>query len=197
MARPYSMSRRGAQAAETRTRILDAAIELYRTRGVPHVTMAQIARVAGVSPATVLNHFDDADSLAEAGIGRILESLRAPRADIFAGASTPSERIRRFTSAMFAFYERSSDWFEATRHDLPTLPVLRSATEEFEHAIAQLLRDALGPGFPDPTVAAAVAGLTGPGTLGSLKAAGLSADQAAGVIGDLLAPLVEGARTKD
>lgn len=197
MSRPYSMSRRREQTAATRERIVRAAVELYRSHGIPNVSMSLVARRAGVSPATVLNHFATAEALADAGIRHILEGLHVPGPEILEGAASPAERVRRFVAAMFAFYDRSTGWFEATRHDLPTLPVLQSASAEFEHAISQLLRAALGPGFSDPAAAATVAGLTGPGTLGSLRAAGLSAAEAADVVGSLLAPLVDGASRED
>ena len=54
LARPRPLSQR-AQA--NRDRIYTAAIELIRERGYDAVTMADIARAAGVARASVFNHF--------------------------------------------------------------------------------------------------------------------------------------------
>ena len=46
--RTYSMQARGAQAARTRERILDAALANYRERGIGATSLQAIARHAGV-----------------------------------------------------------------------------------------------------------------------------------------------------
>lgn len=51
--RKYDASRRRAAAARTRVHILDAARELFVTRGYAATTVAEIARRAGVVPDTV------------------------------------------------------------------------------------------------------------------------------------------------
>ena len=59
--RRYSMDVRAEQAARTRERILDAALESYRERGIGSTSLQAVARRAHVSAATVLNHFGSAD----------------------------------------------------------------------------------------------------------------------------------------
>jgi len=53
MPRTYDNSRRAARAAETRRRIVDAAIEVFRERGYAGARMAEIAERASVSVDTV------------------------------------------------------------------------------------------------------------------------------------------------
>jgi AcrR family transcriptional regulator len=48
---------------ETRDRILDAAAELMRTRGVVRTTTKEIAKAAGFSEATLYKHFRDKEDL--------------------------------------------------------------------------------------------------------------------------------------
>ena len=55
--RPYRSTRRREQAAETRTRVLDAAAELFRERGYERASIAAIAEAAGVADETVYGHF--------------------------------------------------------------------------------------------------------------------------------------------
>jgi AcrR family transcriptional regulator len=61
---PTSASLRGSAAQ--RARILDAARELFGTRGFEQVTMAEVAERAGVARATVFNHFPSRHALVEA-----------------------------------------------------------------------------------------------------------------------------------
>ncbi|HUH00950.1 MAG TPA: helix-turn-helix domain-containing protein [Kofleriaceae bacterium] len=60
------MSSRAAAAAQTRERILHAAMELFREDHYDDVTFARVADRAGVSPQTVTLHFRTKDGLVEA-----------------------------------------------------------------------------------------------------------------------------------
>jgi AcrR family transcriptional regulator len=52
--------------AETRERILDAAMKEFSKQGVQATTMMEVARQADVSPRTVSNHFATHEELIEA-----------------------------------------------------------------------------------------------------------------------------------
>jgi AcrR family transcriptional regulator len=55
--RPYRQTARAERVQETRGRILDAGMELFLTRWFDEVTLGDLAREAGVSQQTVVNHF--------------------------------------------------------------------------------------------------------------------------------------------
>ena len=55
-ARPYRSQLRERQAAETRHRVIEAAVALFSRQGFPATTVAQIAKQAGVSVETVQKH---------------------------------------------------------------------------------------------------------------------------------------------
>jgi AcrR family transcriptional regulator len=61
--KPYSMELRAAAAEATRERILDAAGEAFLDSWYDDVTLAGVARRAGVSGQTVLNHFGSKERL--------------------------------------------------------------------------------------------------------------------------------------
>ena len=65
-AKPYSMELRGAAVEATRERILAAAAEVFLERWYDDVTLAELARQAGVSGQTVINHFGGKEQLATA-----------------------------------------------------------------------------------------------------------------------------------
>jgi AcrR family transcriptional regulator len=66
--RPYQMTARAEAAASTRDRITRAATELFFDQWFEDVTLAAIAKAAGVSHQTVLNHFDNKEGVALAAM---------------------------------------------------------------------------------------------------------------------------------
>lgn len=63
MARPYTLKKRADRLAETRQRIVGAAVELHTTLGPAKTPVSAIAERAGVQRHTVYAHFPDASSL--------------------------------------------------------------------------------------------------------------------------------------
>src|ERR1700760_4177105 len=55
--------RRGYHHGNLREALIDAAVELIATKGPAGFTIAEAARLAGVSPAAPYRHFRDADAL--------------------------------------------------------------------------------------------------------------------------------------
>lgn len=55
--RTYNSETRSAQAAETRKKILDAALKLFQKEGFDRTTIGQLAEMAGVSSPTVYSLF--------------------------------------------------------------------------------------------------------------------------------------------
>jgi AcrR family transcriptional regulator len=68
MARRYEMTGRAAAMQRTREAILDAAVELFAPAWFDEVTLADVARAAGVSQQTVVNHFGSKIGLYLAGV---------------------------------------------------------------------------------------------------------------------------------
>ncbi|MCG8589678.1 MAG: TetR/AcrR family transcriptional regulator [Proteobacteria bacterium] len=60
------LSKRAQNRVELRTRILNAARQLFGERGFEQVTMSEVAAAAGVSRATVFNYFPAKYNLVEA-----------------------------------------------------------------------------------------------------------------------------------
>lgn len=66
--RQYKLGVRAASAERTRESILDAAVEAFRDRWYDEVTLADVAREAGVSQQTVVNHFGSKEDLYLVGV---------------------------------------------------------------------------------------------------------------------------------
>jgi AcrR family transcriptional regulator len=179
------MRRRSEQVALTRERVVEAAMRLFSERGARGTTMTEVARMADVSPATVLNHFATPDLLLEAVVDRLLDELNPPDAAIFLGTRSASARITALTEAMFAFFERTERWFTLLGDELTSVPALASAQKSFWETIHALYAQALA-GNPDPLLAKTVAGLIHPATYSALKSTGMSVSEAARVVAESL-----------
>lgn len=77
--RPYRMETRAAAAAATGRRILEAAIRLLGGRPFDEVSLADVAREAGVTVQTVLRRFGSKEGLAAAAAALGEERVRAER----------------------------------------------------------------------------------------------------------------------
>ena len=84
------MQRRSEHVAQTRERILDAALELFSKRGAQATTMNEVARQADVSPTTVTNHFPTHEALIEAVVARVVADVQVPDKHDFHGARSRS-----------------------------------------------------------------------------------------------------------
>ncbi|RMH47273.1 MAG: TetR/AcrR family transcriptional regulator [Alphaproteobacteria bacterium] len=89
------------RSAETRDRILDAVVEIARTRGASHVTIDAVTRASGMSKGGVLHHFPSKDALLKAMIARKVERLRADCADRRGALSDrPNPTLRAILSVL-------------------------------------------------------------------------------------------------
>lgn len=183
--RKYSMQARAAKAADTRDRILDAALATYRERGIAATSLQAIARRAGVSAATILNHFGSADELARLVVGQLTDNLRVPD-DRDWPERGRAPRVRRLVSEMFDFYDRSAPWFEIFRSEIGVDPVLREGESAFWQAIRDLYGRVLGTALDDQRVRGTAFGLTHPATLTALRESGLPIQDAVELVAETL-----------
>ena len=183
--RPYSMSTRAARAAQTRERILDAALACYRESGIAATSLQAVARRAEVSAATVLNHFGSSDGLARIVIDRLSADLHVPDDNGWHEKGRPA-RVQRLVREMFEFYERSRPWFDVFRAELDVDPALREGEAGYWEAVGQLYTRVFAEALGDDRVRGAVFGLTSPSTFVALRDAGMSVEDAAALIADTL-----------
>jgi AcrR family transcriptional regulator len=155
--------------------------------------MTEVARAADVSPATVTNHFATPDLLLEAVVARLIVDIQVPDRSIFDGTKSLAARIRALTGSMFAFYERTSRWFNLLGTELTEVRVLARAEADFRRSMQRLYAEALS-GTDDTVLAKTTAGLIHPATYGALRATGLSLDEATAVVADSLTHLARKAR---
>ncbi|HUQ78875.1 MAG TPA: TetR family transcriptional regulator [Patescibacteria group bacterium] len=190
MPRPYTLGKRGESQAETRRRIIEATLGLYREVGIGGATVAAIARAADVAPATVRNHFPGANDLADAAADAILAGLGMPDASIFAETRGPIERIERLLVETAAFFERSSEWWAIRQADRGLGNAWAVSEAHYDERMAALIRLAVEPLGDEPAVGAII-GAVLVHVYFAARSAGLSTVDAVAVERALLVPWLE------
>jgi len=109
MTRTYTLKRRAAQQAETRQRIVEAAVDLHGSVGPAHTTISMVAERAGVQRHTLYAHFPDERSLFLACSGLALERDPLPDAASWRAIESRRERLRVGIQAIYGWYERNAD----------------------------------------------------------------------------------------
>jgi len=89
----------------TRERILDAAAEILRTRGVVHATTKEIAQATGVSEPTLYKYFGDKERLLLAVLEERVPGLS--RVSVRPGEGDIEENLAELAHAILDFYQRS------------------------------------------------------------------------------------------
>ncbi len=102
--RPYQLGKRAERQAETRRRIVEAALELHTTLGPLATTVTAIAERAGVERLTVYRHFPDEKSLFAACTAHYMNLHPPPDPRSWSGVHDPGERLRRGLSEQYAWF---------------------------------------------------------------------------------------------
>ncbi len=109
MARTYTQKRRAEQQAETRLRIVEAAVGLHGSVGPALTSLSMVAERAGVQRHTVYAHFPDERSLLLACSGLTLERDPLPDAAAWRAIADQRERLRTGLRAVWGWYERNAE----------------------------------------------------------------------------------------
>jgi AcrR family transcriptional regulator len=89
---------------ETRTRILEAALALFRQRGFTSTTMRDIAKAAGVALGAAYYYFDSKDALVTAFYVRANLELTPLAEAALVRAKTLEERLRALLTVKFEYF---------------------------------------------------------------------------------------------
>ena len=109
MTRTYTLRRRAEQQAETRQRIVEAAVALHSSVGPARTSLSMVAERAGVQRHTLYAHFPDERSLVLACSGLTMERDPLPDAAPWRSIGDRQERIRTGVRAIYGWYQRNID----------------------------------------------------------------------------------------
>jgi AcrR family transcriptional regulator len=196
MPRSYNMGQRAAPKADTRARIVDAALAIYRDRGFAGASNLAIARAADVAPGTVRNQFPDRRDLASAVFEALLVELRIPTPAIFDGVGGLRSRVTLLAAELAAFYERSEPWWRAYEREPELISAWSGGVDQYYAEIERLIRAALGELSDDERSVAVVASVIGPPTFFALRGRSLSSEEAVQLSLELALPWLEERRDR-
>jgi AcrR family transcriptional regulator len=108
MTRTYTLKRRAEQQAETRRRIVEAAVDLHSSVGPALTTFSMVAERAGVQRHTLYAHFPDERSLSLACSGLAMERDPPPDAAPWRAIEGRRERLGAGLLAIYGWYERNA-----------------------------------------------------------------------------------------
>jgi AcrR family transcriptional regulator len=146
MARRYELRKRAERLAETRRRIVEAAVELHTTEGPATTSIAAVAERAGVQRHTVYAHFPDLRSLFAACSAHWNEANPFPDASRWLAIEDPAERLRTALHDVYAWYDRVEPALALFLRDASLVPENGEIMAE-EAAELAALADELARGF--------------------------------------------------
>jgi AcrR family transcriptional regulator len=105
--------RKGYHHGNLKEALIDAARRFIAERGLGGFTLADAAKLVGVSPAALYRHFSGRDALVAEVAGRGFDHLAERLARALRGPGTPLERFTRMGEAYLAFAEEEPGFYAA------------------------------------------------------------------------------------
>jgi len=99
------MKRAIRKSEETRTRILDAALAVFRERGFERATMREVAQSAGVAVGAAYYYFDSKDAIVLAFYERSQAEMLPSIRESLSRAKTLETRLRAVISYKFEYFK--------------------------------------------------------------------------------------------
>ena len=126
MPRKYELKERARRQAETRERIVNAAVDLHGTLGPARTTISAIAERAGVQRLTVYRHFPDELSLFRACSGQWRSEHPLPDAGRWAAIADPEERLGEALREIYAYFRSTEDMTALVLRDRPEVEAIQT-----------------------------------------------------------------------
>src|SRR5215207_3398717 len=108
MTRRYELKQRAQRQADTRRRIIEAAVELHGERGPAATQITDIAQRAGVDRVTVYRHFPDLGSLLQACAAHYYNAHPLPDPAAWAAIAEPEARLRHGLREVYAYWTQNA-----------------------------------------------------------------------------------------
>jgi AcrR family transcriptional regulator len=147
MPRKYELKQRAVRQAETRRRVLEAAVELHRTKGPVRTSLSDVARLAGVQRHTLYRYFPDRRALVLSCWAFFCELNPPPGATAWRETHDPEQRVRDGLSALYDYFERCGDMVGSVLRDAETDPLAAELEKLWRTGPMRALREELTEGF--------------------------------------------------
>jgi AcrR family transcriptional regulator len=148
----------------TRERIIECTLELHLNQGIQATTFDDVADSVGLPVDEVKAIFPTQYELTRSCGAHFVETLQLPPAErvpeVFAGASSETERIRRLVQTTFGVYERGADGIALGRRERREVPAANEAMATVDNSLDALVSETLRPLSQDSSSASSLRALT-------------------------------------
>ena len=145
--RKLNLKARADRQAQTRQRIIEAAVTLHTTVGPAHTTISAIAEGAGVQRQTVYTHFPDERSLFSACAAHVRATYPPPDAAAWRAIADPVTRLRTALDELYSYFRRTTGAWSAILRDAEVNPLVREMAATRRLGYLDEARDALVAGW--------------------------------------------------
>jgi AcrR family transcriptional regulator len=146
--RAYRLGARARMQAETRRRIVEAAVELHSTLGPARTSVARIAERAGVQRHTYYAHFPEERELFLACSGLALERDPLPSVEEWQKLPAGRQRVRSGLAQIYAWFERNAGQAACVLRDAEHHALTREMVELRMEPVFARAAELLGEGLP-------------------------------------------------
>jgi AcrR family transcriptional regulator len=147
VARTYTLKKRAEQQADTRKRIVEAAVELHSTVGPAATTLSMIAEKAGVQRHTLYAHFPDERSIFVACSGLAYERDPMPSAEAWRDIAASDQRLAAGLTAIYEWYARNESLVGNVMRDVAHHPLVQEIQRLRAAPVVKEWHDVLGAGL--------------------------------------------------
>ncbi len=147
MPRTYTMTRRAERQADTKRRIVEAAVALHGSLGPARTPLSMVAERAGVQRHTLYAHFPDERSLFLACSGLTAERDPLPDAEPWRAIADRRERLRAGLRAVYDWYGRNAERAACVLRDAEVHALTREISQMRMGPYMRAYREVLGAGL--------------------------------------------------
>ena len=146
--RPYRQKVRAEHQAETRQRIIEAAVALHLERGPAQTSINAIAERAGVNRVTVYRHFPDTRTLLEACSAHARRLNPPPDLNGWRRIDDPWRRTEVALTQLYDYFRRTEAGWSNVLRDAELAPLVKEMAEERRLTYLREARDVLLDAWP-------------------------------------------------
>jgi AcrR family transcriptional regulator len=147
-ARPYRQKVRAERQAETRQRIVEAAVALHLERGPAQTSINAVAERAGVNRVTVYRHFPDTRTLLEACSAHAGRLNPPPDLNGWRRIDDPRRRTEVALTQLYDYFRRTEAGWSNVLRDAELAPLVKEMVEQRRLTYLREARDVLLAGWP-------------------------------------------------
>ena len=147
--RIYRQTSRAERTAETRQRIVEAAVELHGTVGPGRTSLSDVADKAGVSRPTLYSHFSNEAQLFRACTMHWMQQDPPPDPSVWLGIEDPRDRVELALLELYSNYERNAQMTENVYRDMYRVESMREFHVPLVEGAFAAMTEILVDGFDD------------------------------------------------